>query len=100
MRESQLMNKVTQQSGMLQHFEQENLDLKNHLAEMRRKFEVMAQMQARQRETDLANHEIQLRKMQTLKTNSTVEHLWQVKRVEYENINELLLELKDKNLRN
>ena len=85
---------------MLQHFEQENLDLKNHLAEMRRKFEVMAQMQARQRETDLANHEIQLRKMQTLKTNSTVEHLWQVKRVEYENINELLLELKDKNLRN
>ena len=60
----------------------------------------MAQMQARQRETDLANHELQLRKMQTLKTNSTVEHLWQVKRVEYDNINELLLELKDKNIRN
>lgn len=100
MRESQLMSKVTQQGSMLQHFEQENHDLKNHLAEMRRKFEVMAQMQARQRETDLANHELQLRKMQTLKTNSTVEHLWQVKRVEYDNINELLLELKDKNIRN
>ena len=49
MRESQLMSKVTQQGSMLQHFEQENHDLKNHLAEMRRKFEVMAQMQARQR---------------------------------------------------
>lgn len=60
----------------------------------------MAQMQAQQREIELANKEIQMRKVQAIKTNSTVEHLWQVKRVEYDNINELLQEIRDKNIRN
>jgi hypothetical protein len=59
----------------------------------------MAQMHARQREAEATNQEMYLKKMHSIKTNSTVEHLWQVKRVEYDNINELLQEIKDRNNR-
>lgn len=59
----------------------------------------MAQMHARQREAEATNQEMYLKKMHSIKTNSTVEHLWQVKRVEYDNINELLQEIKDRNSR-
>lgn len=47
----------------------------------------MLQVQAKQKETELANQQIYWRKVHAIKTNSTVEHLWQVKKVEYENIN-------------
>jgi hypothetical protein len=43
----------------------------------------MAQMHARQREAEATTQEMYLKKMHSIKTNSTVEHLWQVKRVEY-----------------
>jgi hypothetical protein len=56
-------------------------------------------MHARQREAEATNQEMYLKKMHSIKTNSTVEHLWQVKRVEYDNINELLQEIKDRNNR-
>lgn len=59
----------------------------------------MAQMHARQREAEATNQEMYLKKMHSIKTNSTVEHLWQVKRVEYDNINELLQEIKDRSNR-
>lgn len=59
----------------------------------------MAQMHARQREAEATTQEMYLKKMHSIKTNSTVEHLWQVKRVEYDNINELLQEIKDRNNR-
>ena len=45
------------------------------------------------------NQEIYWRKVQAIKTNSTVEHLWQVKKVEFDNMNEVLQELRDKSKR-
>ena len=67
-----MMTKIAQQGHMLTHYEQENNELKTHLAELRRNFEAMAQMQAKQRENETINQEMYLKKLHTIKTNSTV----------------------------
>ena len=46
----------------------------------------MAQEQSRNREAAVNNQEVNLKKVHAIKTNSTVEHLWQVKKVEYDNV--------------
>lgn len=94
-----MMAKINQQAHVLKNYEKEIFDLRAHLAETQRNMEVMAQMHAKQREAEASNQELYMKKVQAIKTNSTVEHLWQVKRVEYDNINELLLELKEKSRR-
>jgi hypothetical protein len=93
------MIKIAQHNSMVRHYEQENAELKGHLTDLRRRFEGMAQLQVKLHETEAMNQELRMAKMQAMKTNSTVEHLWQVKRVEFDNINELLQEIRDKGLR-
>lgn len=41
---------MSQQSGMLNHYELENQQLKSHLTDLRMQFEAMARNQHRQRE--------------------------------------------------
>lgn len=99
-RENDLVVKLNQQTNVLRNYEKEIFDLRAHLGDTQRNLEIMNQMNAKQREIEANNQEMYWKKMHAIKTNSTVEHLWQVKRVEYDNINELLQEIKDKGNRN
>ncbi len=98
-RENDMMVKISEQAHLLQNYEQDNFELRNHLIELKKNFQVMAQEQSRNREAAVNNQEVNLKKVHAMKTNSTVEHLWQVKKVEYDNVSQLLQELRDKNKR-
>lgn len=80
-RENELVSKLNQQTNVLRNYEKEIFDLRNHLGETQRNLEMMSQMHARQREAEVNNQEMYWKKMHAIRTSSTVEHLWQVKRV-------------------
>ena len=48
-RENEAVIRMSQQSGMLNHYERENQELRSHLADLRLQFESLAHAQYRQR---------------------------------------------------
>jgi hypothetical protein len=74
-----MKTQLQHQNAMLANYEQEIHDLKHHLTSLKHHQEMMLQTENKQRYNEIVSHEVYWKKVNAIKLNSAIEHLWQVK---------------------